>query len=323
VRIGGRRRSTTISGLIHAAAFVTALFSFATVFDAFHEYLELFAHFRLQYLGVSLILFVFLLLLRSWRYAIAVLATAALNAWFVVPWYLPGDPVPYDENRIKIVLANVHAENSEHFALRALLDAEQPDIAVLQEISTGWAIALDTYKDYPHRYIVPRYDYFGIAVLSRIPFESIETVDSPPRGFPTLVAAFEFGEKPLTLVSTHPMPPMTTANYDARNTQIASIPNLLRNKRGSHIVIGDLNTTMWGENYRRLIDNTGLHNVRKGYGVLPSWPTFLPFAMIPLDHCLVSADLTANDVHLGADIGSDHRPLILSIQASRLVAPSE
>lgn len=323
VRLGRRGRSTTLSGLVQAAAFLTALFSFATVFNAFHQYLELFSHFRLQYLGVSLALFLLLSLVRSWRYAAVMLAAAVLNAWFVVPWYLPADPAPYAENRVKLLLANVHAENSEHFALRALLDAERPDIAVLQEISTGWAITLDTYKDYPHRYIVPRYDYFGIAVLSRLPFDRIETIDSPPRGFPTLVVQFHLDEKPLTLVSTHPMPPMTTPNYHARNTQLASISGLINAANGATVLIGDLNTTMWGDNYRRLVDNTSLHNVREGYGVLPSWPTFMPFAMIPIDHCLVSPDLIASDVRLAAAIGSDHRPLVLSIQARLPAAPAE
>ena len=90
--------------------------------------------------------------------------------------------------------------------------------------------------------------------------------------------------------------------------------DLVNEAEGAKVVIGDLNTTMWGENYRRLIEITGLANVRKGFGVLPSWPDFLPFAMIPLDHCLVSGDLLASDVRLGRDIGSDHMPLIATLQ---------
>ena len=323
MRLGRRSRTTTVTGLMKAAAFLTALFSFATVPNAFHEYLELFSHFRLQYLGVALSLLVLLLLLGSRRYALLMLATAALNAWFVVPWYLPTGPVPYSEHRIKVMLANVHAENSDHFALRAVLDQEQPDIVFLQEISTGWAISLDTWEDYPHRHIVPRYDFFGTAILSRIPFDSIETVDSPPRGFPTLVADVTIGGYPVRIASTHPMPPMTTPNFEARNEQLASIPELLEGASGGRVLIGDLNTTMWGDNYRRLVRSAGLENVREGYGVLPSWPTFMPFAMIPIDHCLVSPDLIASDVRLGPAIGSDHRPLILSIQPSRQGAPGE
>jgi len=304
----------TYSGLIQAAGFLTALFSFATVLNSYHQHLELFSHFRIQYLVVASILLLLFLVMRRWKYAVLMLAAVALNAWFVVPWHLPLDPVPYAENRIKLVLANVHAENKDHFALQAVLAAEQPDIVFLQEINTGWGATLETLDEYPHRHIIPRYDFFGIAVLSRIPLDSIETIASPPHGFPTLVARITLDNAPITLISTHPMPPMTTLNYDARNTQLASIAELVNGVRGARVLIGDLNTAMWGEHYRQLVASTGLRNVREGFGTLPTWPTFMPFAMIPIDHCLVSKELLAGDVRLGAGIGSDHRPLVLTLQ---------
>ncbi len=314
MRLARRGHSTTLAGLIKAGGFVTALFSFATVINQYHQYLELFSHFRLQYLGVAAILLVLFLLMRSWRYIWLMLATAALNAWFVVPWYLPADETRHSEDAFKVLLANVFAENNDHFALRVLLDAEQPDIVFLQEIGKGWAATLNTWEDYPHRHIVPRYDYFGIAVLSRLPLETVETVASPPRGFPTLVVTTNVGKNTVTLVSTHPMPPMNTANHKARNEQLASVAELVNEFDVPKVLIGDLNTTMWGKNYQRLAGSTGLENVRKGFGVLPSWPMFLPFAMIPIDHCLVSSELRASDVRLGPDIGSDHRPLIATLQ---------
>ncbi len=306
--------SLTPTGLIQAAGFLTALLSFATLPNSYHQHLELFSHFRIQYLLVASILLLLFLVMRHWKYAILMIATAVLNAWFVVPWHLPRDPAPNAENWIKLLLANVHAENNDHFALQALLAAEQPDMAFLQEVDTGWAATLETFEGYPYRHIVPRYDFFGIAVLSRIPFESIETVASPPHEFPTLVAGITLDNAPITLISTHPMPPMTTSNYAARNMQLASIAELINDRKGARVLIGDLNTTMWGEHYRRLVDSTGLRNVREGFGTLPTWPTFMPFAMIPIDHCLVSKELLARDVRLGTGIGSDHRPLVLTLQ---------
>ncbi len=314
MRLARRGRQTTLAGLVQAGGFVTALFSFATVMNQYHHYLELFSHFRLQYLAVAAILLVPFLLMRSWHYVSLMLATVALNAWFIVPWYLPDDEAPYSDGRFKVLLANVFAENNDHYVLRALIDAEQPDIVFLQEIGVGWSATLETWEDYPHRHIVPRYDYFGIAVLSRLPLESVDTVSSPPRGFPTLVVTTTVEDKAVTLVSTHPMPPMTTANFEARNAQLASVAELVSEFAGARVLIGDLNTTMWGANYRQLVGNAHLDNVRKGFGVLPSWPTFLPFAMIPIDHCLVSGDLRASNVRLGPDIGSDHRPLIATLQ---------
>jgi hypothetical protein len=50
--------------------------------------------------------------------------------------------------------------------------------------------------------------------------------------------------------------------------------------------------------YRSFVERTKLVNVRKGFGLLPSWPTFLfiKWLMLPLDHCLVSDDIRVEDV---------------------------
>ena len=62
-----RRPIDLFAGLLEAGAFVTAVFTIATSFDFVHQYLELFAHFRVQYLLVSLVLAGFLAALRQRR----------------------------------------------------------------------------------------------------------------------------------------------------------------------------------------------------------------------------------------------------------------
>lgn len=69
---------------------------------------------------------------------------------------------------------------------------------------------------------------------------------------------------------------------------------------------------MWSPSYKRFVKGSGLKNVRKGFGVLPSWPTFLPVGGIPIDHCLVRG-LSVESVELGQTVGSDHYPLFVSL----------
>ena len=45
------------------------------------------------------------------------------------------------------------------------------------------------------------------------------------------------------------------------------------------VLIGDLNVTMWANHYKRLERASGLKNARHGFGVQPTWPLFLPFAI--------------------------------------------
>ena len=70
---------------------------------------------------------------------------------------------------------------------------------------------------------------------------------------------------------------------------------------------------MWAYHYQRLIAATGLENARAGFGVKPTWPLFMPFAMIPIDHCLVSDGVTVTAFDTGPAIGSDHLPVLVSL----------
>jgi endonuclease/exonuclease/phosphatase (EEP) superfamily protein YafD len=309
-----RRTAITVRGLLQAATFLTVLFSWATLFGAAHRYLELFSHFRLQYLLASVVLLLAFLFMRRRIEIIALVATAVLNASLVVPWYgVPGTQAAAIGPTLTLLLANVHAGNDRYEELLTLIDESQPDVVVLQEMTPVWlANVAPALGEYSHQLTIPRNDPFGIGIFSRRPLLSTSVIDSPPLGFPTLVAALELAGRPLTLITTHPMPPIGRFGHEARNEQLRSVGTLVIDRR-TDVLIGDLNTTMWGPNYISLEDRTGLHNSRRGFGVLPSWPTFLPLELIPLDHCLVSDRIDVLETKLGRDIGSDHRPLLVRL----------
>jgi endonuclease/exonuclease/phosphatase (EEP) superfamily protein YafD len=310
---GVRQALTALKGLAEAGAVLTALFSVATIFDNLHQYLELFSHFRLQYLAVAVLLLTFFALVRSRRYLLLMAAVAILNAWYVVPWYLPQSDTAQSSQSFTIVLANVLRSNGEHKKLSALLSAEAPDFVFVQEVTDGWAKHVGLLQAYPYRHVVPDNGSFGIAVLSRFPLTNVQTVDSPPFGFATIVAATAINGRNITFTTTHPMPPLGRIGYDGRNEQLAHIAELVNAQSGPRLLIGDLNTSMWGANYRRLVSATGLRNARSGFGVLPTWPTHIPIAYIPIDHCLISPELEVISIRTGPNIGSDHLPLIVTL----------
>ncbi|MEO1201206.1 MAG: endonuclease/exonuclease/phosphatase family protein, partial [Pseudomonadota bacterium] len=285
-----------------------------TVFNEWHRMLELFSHFRLQYLFAALLLTIAFLMLRWPSYSVAGIATVALNAWFVVPWYIPPDEPPPRDADLKIMLSNVLATNASAERFIALVSEEAPDVVVIQEATPDWMAQLgDLHADYPHRIAESREDPFGIAVYSKLELVSAAVNASVPMGFPEIVVRLGVGERALNLITTHPMPPIGGNNYSSRNLQLEAVAQLAARTPEPLVVIGDLNITMWAHRYQRLVDTAGLNNARSGFGVHPSWPLFMPFAMIPIDHCLVSDGIQVTSFESGPSIGSDHLPIIVSL----------
>ena len=131
-------------GLLEIAMLGTLVFSVATLFDEHHYYLELFSHFRVQYLAASLLLFVAFAWLRWRNYALMAAAAIAVNAWLVVPWYVPtGDTPAADGNdrAIVVMCANVLATNGDGNGFIALARKTDPDLIVALEVTPAWAKA--------------------------------------------------------------------------------------------------------------------------------------------------------------------------------------
>ncbi len=306
-------RRVTTTGLLQVAALLSVAFSLITLLPVDHHAIQLFTHFRLQYLAASLLLLTVFVILRNPAYTALLSVSLLANAIVVVPWYVDAAGNT-GGSQLKLVSVNALSTNVEHDRLFALLAAEQPDLVFLQEVSPQWEKALTAiHSDYPYRYVEARDGRFGIALLSRLPLARVGHVDSPPLGFPTLHGELAVGDRTLRFVSTHPMIPLGALNFSARNEQLRQVARQLGASPTSTILVGDLNVSMWGLHYRELESATGLRNARRGHGVLPTWPTFMPFAKIPIDHVLVSNDIGVKSIETGPRIGSDHLPLIVTL----------
>ena len=307
------RLKTFLTGLCEAGLVVTLVFSIATAFNEWHQYLELFSHFRMQYFVVSVLLTLVFAFLKWRNYILLGLATVAFNAWFIVPWYLPTEaPDPSDAD-VRLLHANVLATNTDTERLLALVEDVDPDLLVLQEFTSDWLAALEPLaSSYPYRVVEPREnDSFGIALYSKYPLDATTVIGSFPLGYPDIVATALVGGERLNIISTHPMQPLGTTNYGNRNLQLDSVADLARRSPRPIIVVGDLNITMWAHHYQRFEEVSGLSNARRGFGIAPTWPVWLYPGIIPIDHVLVSEDVVVTDFDTGPNIGSDHLPIIV------------
>lgn len=278
--------------------------------------LEITTHFIVFYACAGLALAMGQFLLKDYRWASLTLVTAAIHFAFILPVYLPASTTPHpDAKPIKLLLSNILSNNPDHQTILDLIKAEDPDFIVLQEVGLDWFEELEALApDYPGYRIIPREDMFGLAQFTRLPIEKVENAFQDKHGVPALSTTLTHDSKPLHILNMHTLPPGNAEYAATRNAQLQDATDWANAHDGPRIIIGDLNTTPWSPYFRKLMAATGLKDARRGFGILPSWPTIFPYPIqIPLDQILVSPDIHIHDIRLGPNIGSDHYPLIIEL----------
>lgn len=313
----GAPAAVSLRGLLEVGAWLVLAATLLTVFEQFHWLLEQFSHFKLQYLTAALLCAPLFLLSRRFLLAAAMLVAAGVNAAYVVPWWLPVTPAPAasDGETVKVLLANLYVDNREVEPFLDLVAQEAPDLVLVMEVTPLWGERLGELQDQlPYRITVAREDPFGIGLLSRWPIVRQRVSRLAPDQPLSMQVQLDLNGRPVSLIASHPLPPESRAWWATRNRQLADLAQVARGVVGPLILLGDLNVTMWSSQYDLLEQGTGLTNVRRGFGVLPTWPTGIPPAMIPLDHCLVTDAFQVDEVETGPPIGSDHLPLMVRLR---------
>lgn len=310
------KKNFSFVGVIQTGTAFTLVFSLISLFDHYHRYLELLSHFKFQYLLILSASSIIFMLLKQHKFAAICAAGTVLNAFFVVPWYFSNNEAVVEnlENELTILHSNVLSSNERFDDFIALIHEENPDLFVMQEVNGRWLSEMQVLKKtYPHHLAIPRQDNFGIALFSKYPLNSVEQTNWGSWQLPSIIAQFSLDEQNITVIATHPLPPVGQEYYQARNDQLSEVVKYSQQINGPLILIGDLNVTMFSHDYSSLIDDTNLRNTRAGFGLLPSWPTQLFPFMIPIDHCLISPHFIVKDMKTGHNIGSDHLPVVVHL----------
>jgi endonuclease/exonuclease/phosphatase (EEP) superfamily protein YafD len=278
-------------------------------------YFDLCAHFRFQYLIIFLLLAVTLFRTHRW-WAFFFLAGSAISSYSILPLYIgAGEMGPLEKRTLRAVSINVDMNGGDPTRVGELLKKVDPDIILLLEVNDRWLTALDPItKAYPHSKEEPRVGGSGIAFYSKLPIvqASVENLKSPR---PSLVVTVEFENKDITIVGTHPFPPVRGWKSNSRNFHFEAISERVRILDQPVLVLGDLNASCWSAPFQQLLETAGLKNSARGFGIQPTWPTWMPLLMIPIDHCLHSPDLHVLDRRVGPNVGSDHLPLFVELAA--------
>jgi len=282
--------------------------------------LELFAHWRVQYIWGLAVCAVALLVFRRWRTAGAVGLLAVLLGATLLPFYT-GSSDRAVPRTLRVLQANILYESDGHDALLEMLRAADADVVVLLEVTSLWESKLKALSDvYPYSRVLPQSGAFGLAVLSRLPVEEWQEL-SPAESqlpaearLPAILARIGVDGRPVNVLAAHVFPPISPAAAATRNAQMAALAAIARGQSAPVILLGDLNATPWSPQFKDLLRDGGLADARRGHGVNPTWPTFWPSILrIPIDHCLTTPNITVQDFRTGGATGSDHLPIIVDL----------
>ena len=293
-----------------------AILSTATVLGflgSFWWFLDLFSHFRVQYL-LGLLAVVLLLLFRHRYKAPAFFgAVAIVNFCTIAPLYFGKEAQPTEASRsYRGLLMNVNTESGVPAKVAQVIRQFDADLVALEEVNDHWLSALSVpLRAYPYSKAMPRADNFGIALFSKYPIVQSEIRQVGEVDIPSVIAELELPDGPLTVIATHPLPPGGAEYSRLRNDQLSRLPGIVKQVRSPVLLLGDLNATPWCSHFRRLLSQSGLRDSSQGRGVQPSWPTYLPILLIPIDHCLHTAGIHVTRRAIGPNVGSDHYPLVV------------
>ena len=273
--------------------------------------LDLASHFQVYYFWAATALLLGNLLLRRKRSALAAAALLGISGYHLLPYYLPRSQVAEQGTAHRLMLLNLNLTNQKTAAVTAEIAEHDPDILVLQEVTPRWRKELGALPaGFKHSFDLPEEGAFGIWVMSKFELEDLDVQRRDGVAF--LHVRYKVGSRPLEVVALHPLPPVSGPASKIRDTILADA-SIYAAGEGSRIAVGDLNCSPWSPHFRSFLKTSGLRDTALGRGAQGTWLRGLLLG-IPIDHVLVSPDIEVIDRIIGRDVGSDHRPVVVTFQ---------
>ncbi len=278
---------------------------------------DIFSHFKLQY-SIFLLLLLpapFFLFRKKLLPLIPVLLLLLWNSWFIIPLYLeePNEEKASGE-QLSILAMNLLASNTNYGEALELIAEKDPDLVILLEVSPQWEEQVKGLSiEFPFRHLVPQENNFGIGILSKTTLQTEVTYFN--KNFPpSLLSRLDINGHWVSILATHPVPPVSQTAFELRNEQLSAIQEFSILQDGNFILVGDLNTSSYSSHFKELLLKGDLRDSRKGFGIASTWPADLYFMRTTLDHFLLKGPMKVLERTTEKDIGSDHLPIFLRLE---------
>ena len=293
------------------------LFSYALSFGARHFwFFDILRQFVHQYFIGATILAGALFILRSRKYAVAMVFIASFTAAEIIMATHAPAHTQTSERTIKVAHYNklYFADNLDR--LLPWIKQEAPDIMVIQEADPQALKAIKELATYPH--ILERIpdNPFGFILLSKYPIISHTITEIPAYVFNNIYvhAIIDIPDfAPLSVYAVHPVPPVSGIHSKQRNSDIKTISDLIKHDKHENIILsGDFNITPYSPYFLDMLRQTELKNEYTSIFPPPTWPSqfFNTIFQIPIDHILHKGSLKLIEKRRSGAMDSDHHSLV-------------
>lgn len=274
-----------------------------------HWIVDLFSHFRWQYLPLCLLVLAW----AAWQRRQVLGGLALLTLLFNLGWLAraswPASPAGSASPALRVLSLNLLASRPDTLRTIEYLTRSEADVLFLMEVDADWAAELEPLKrSHPHHHLAPRPDNFGLALFSCLPLHDLR-VFQPAAGPPVVQAKLVHQGRSLVLLGAHPPPPIGSRLSALRDAQLAALAEWTAGQDQPVLLAGDLNATPWSQALRPLTA-AGFTSLHPAWP--PTWRAGSIFAL-SIDHAFVTAPLTLRQRRTGPNLGSDHRPLEIEV----------
>jgi endonuclease/exonuclease/phosphatase (EEP) superfamily protein YafD len=278
---------------------------------------DLFAHFRVQYAALFVVLACVLMVLRRFWIAVAAAAGFGVSIVPLLP-YIASESVPVAaatatrEETFRVVSFNVWFRNPDMARVAEYIEKSQADAVVLLELTQPQAERLlPLLPTYPH-YQMDN-SRMGAAVFTKWPVISAESVPLSQGGAVASRVMLDWRGTSVTVLGVHLNWPLGPRNSAYRNQELNSLVALSKAQGGPLLVAGDFNLTPWSEYFSDALEESGLRDAALGFGLARTWPSQFAPVGIRIDHCLMSRHWRSLTTSVGPSLGSDHLPIVADV----------
>lgn len=243
-----------------------------------------------------------------------ILAPTQATTWDTVQ----ADVKTADQRRFRLLVTNVEMENDKFGQWSQVVRDADADMVIAAEVDDRWKANLEELKPlFPHQIIYPQDNWYGLAMLSRLPIRKSEIRFRIQDDVPSIDAMVELpcGDE-IRVIGVHPRPPEPIRDNDAtaRDAELVLWGKELAEDDRPIIIGGDLNDVAWSPSTRLFLRLSQMLDPRRGRGFFNSFHADHVWMRFPLDHVFHSIHFGVRALRRLPHVGSDHFPILIDLQ---------